>query len=165
MADPLTIVGAVASIAQLVDVSAKVVTRLHEYSKKTGELPSAFKHINDRLPVLHDVLGRMKATLQNGLITSQEAAAIEPCVQGCQQQVNKLDDILSKITTGTNDSTAQKMAKGLRSLLKESDVREIDLEIERHVSTLTFYCAWSSSKLDTRNGQADLLVPLLSISD
>ncbi|KAI7198824.1 hypothetical protein KC316_g3850 [Hortaea werneckii] len=43
------------------------------------------------------------------------------------------------------------MAKGLRSLWKDSDVRKIDAEIDFFVARLNFYCSWSSSKLDPRN--------------
>ncbi|KAI7519891.1 hypothetical protein KC331_g20486, partial [Hortaea werneckii] len=50
------------------------------------------------------------------------------------------------------------MAKGFRSLWKDSDVRKIDAEINFFVARLNFYCSWSSSKLDPRN--QDLLVTI-----
>ncbi|KAI6864836.1 Pfs, NACHT and ankyrin domain protein [Hortaea werneckii] len=50
------------------------------------------------------------------------------------------------------------MAKGLRSLWKDSDVRKIDAEIDFFLARLNFYCSWSSSKLDPRN--QDLLVTI-----
>ncbi|KAI7519883.1 hypothetical protein KC331_g20488 [Hortaea werneckii] len=50
------------------------------------------------------------------------------------------------------------MAKGFRSLWKDSDVRKIDAEINFFVARLNFYCSWSSSKLDPRN--RDLLVTI-----
>ncbi|RMZ18031.1 hypothetical protein D0860_00076 [Hortaea werneckii] len=158
MADPLTVVGAAASVVQLIDFTAKVLTRLNEYRVKAGELPSAFAHIASQLPLLRQILEKTHECIQLQNISQDDVEAIKPCLQGCQQLMQKLDALLLTILPGAQERTAGRMAKGLRSLWKDSDVRKIDAEIDFFVARLNFYCSWSSSKLDPRN--QDLLVTI-----
>ncbi|OQO08792.1 hypothetical protein B0A48_05682 [Cryoendolithus antarcticus] len=92
MADPITIIGAVASVVQLIDFSTRVLGHIQE-----------------------------------------------------------LEGILKDVLPGIREGKMKKMGKGFRSLWRESDVRRIDKEIGSYVNRLTFYCAWSSSRLDPRN--------------
>lgn len=151
MADPITAIGAIASVIQLIDFSAKVLARLNEYRSKGDELPKAFMHIYTQLPLLREVLERSRQGINSQSITPDEVKAIEPCLRGCQQQMKKLKDILSAILPEAQDKTVKKLTKGARSMWKESEVCKVDEEIKSYVSMLTFYCAWSSSKLDLRN--------------
>lgn len=156
MADPITIVGAVASVVQLIDFSTRVLARLNEYRSNHKELPSAFAQTASQLPLLRQILEKTKDGMNNHSISPDELRAIAPCLQGCQQQVEKLDGILSAILPSADEGRVKKLAKGFRSLWEESDVRKIDAEIQSYVNRLTFYCAWSSSKLDPRNRKPSL---------
>ncbi|RMX78834.1 hypothetical protein D0869_08764 [Hortaea werneckii] len=158
MADPLTIVGATASVVQLIEFTSKVLTRLNEYRAKAGELPSAFAHIASQLPLLRQILEKTQEGINLQTISHEDAEAIKPCLQGCQQQMQKLDTLLLTMLPEAQDRTAKKLAKGLRSLWKDSDVDKIGAEIDFFVARLNFYCSWSSSKLDPRN--QDLLVTI-----
>ena len=151
MADPFTIIGTIASIISLVEVSDKVIRRLDEYRKAGDELPPAFAHVSGQLPLLVDILKKSDQGVQSGDIDQDTRKALAPNLEGCRRQVDKLDEILTKLAPESKDRTFKRFGKGVRSLWKESDVREIDEQIQRYVSTLTLYCAWSSSNLDPRN--------------
>jgi hypothetical protein len=151
MADPITIIGVISSVVQLIDFSAGVLVRLNEYRSKGSELPSAFAHVTGQLPLLRTVLKRSKEGIQSERMSLDEVRAIEPCLRGCQQQMEKLKEILSAILPKAQETALKRMTKGLRSMWKESEVRKVDTEIESYVNRLTFYCAWSSSRLDPRN--------------
>ncbi|KAK1047098.1 hypothetical protein LTR74_017830 [Friedmanniomyces endolithicus] len=151
MADPITIVGAIASVVQLIDFSTRVLIRLNEYQSNHKELPSAFAHIASQLPILREILEKSKDGMYHQSISPDEVQTIKPCLRGCQQQVEKLDGILSAILPDAREGRVKRMTKGFRSLWEESDIRKIDAEIESYVNRLTFYCAWSSSQLDPRN--------------
>lgn len=151
MADPLTVVGAVASVVQLIHFTTKVLTRLNEYRVKAGELPAAFAHIASQLPLLRQILEKTQEGIQLQNISQEDVEVIQPCLQGCQQQMQKLDTLWLTTLPEAQERTARRMAKGFRSLWKDSDVRKIDAEINFFVARLNFYCSWSSSKLDPRN--------------
>jgi hypothetical protein len=152
-----TIVGAVASVIQLIDFSTRVLVRLNEYRSNHKELPSAFARIASQLPLLRQILAKTKDGINDQSISLDEIRALAPCLRGCQQQVEKLDGILSAILPIAQEGKVRKMAKGFRSLWEESDVRKIDKDIESYANRLTFYCAWSSSKLDPRNRKPSAL--------
>jgi hypothetical protein len=52
MTEAAAIIGLVASIASLVDLSARVVSRLHDFTSKTSEIPESFRSLLIRLPLL-----------------------------------------------------------------------------------------------------------------
>lgn len=162
MADPITAIGAIASVIQLIDFSAKAIARLYEYRAKGDELPSAFMHIYSQLPLLREVLEKSKEGINNQSISLNEVEAIEPCLHGCQQQMKKLKDILCDILPEAQDKTVKRLTKGVRSMWKESEVHKVDAEIKSYVNLLTFYCAWSSSKLDLRNREPPVRHHVLS---
>ena len=156
MTDPITVIGAIASVVQLIDFTARVLDRLNEYRSKGHELPTAFVHIASQLPLLCEVLEKSKDGIKGQSISPREVKAIEPCLRGCQQQMEKLEEILAAILPEAQEKMAKRMTKGFRSIWKESEVRKIEAEIESYVNNLTFYCAWSSSKLDPRNREPSL---------
>ncbi|KAI7377440.1 hypothetical protein KC328_g14421 [Hortaea werneckii] len=151
MTDPITAVGAIASVIQLIDFSARLLARLIEYRSKDYELPSAFMHIHNQLPLLREVLEKSREGINSQIISQNEVKAIEPCLRGCQQQIEKLAVILSAILPEDQDSAAKRFKKGIQSMWKESEVKTLEDEIGWYVTRLTFYYAWSSSRLDLRN--------------
>ncbi|GAB7358286.1 hypothetical protein MBLNU230_g2360t1 [Neophaeotheca triangularis] len=153
MADPITAIGAVASVVALIEFSAKIISRIKEYRSKGLELPSAFADIANQLPLLQTILEGLREGIKSQVIDSTDAKALETCLDGCRQQMQKLDELLSKMLPEARDKTLGKMAKSFRSIAKESDVRDIDEKINSYVGRLTFYCAWSSSRLNPRNRQ------------
>ncbi|OQO01379.1 hypothetical protein B0A48_12934 [Cryoendolithus antarcticus] len=152
MADPLSVVSAIASVIQLVDFSAKLFSRLNEYRSKSNELPASFTHIDRQLPILREILERSKLGIECESISDRGVKAIIPCLGGCGEKIEKLNDILAKIVPELQEIVIRKMVKGIRSVWKESEVRDIDGRIDGYVRTLSYYCAWLSSKLDSRNG-------------
>lgn len=148
MGDPLSTVGAIANVLQLIEFSAKVLSRLNDYRSKGNELPSAFAHIDSQLPILKEVLEKTKLGIDNQSISPDEVKVIEPCLRGCEQQMKKLNEVLSAILPEAQDKSLKRLTKGVRSIWKESEVRDANAEISAYVERLTFYCAWSSSRLD-----------------
>lgn len=148
MADPLFVIGVIANIIQLVDFSAGVLARVKEYRVKSSEIPAAFAHIATQLPLLREVLERSKEGIKSETISPAEVKAIAPCLEGCQQQLEKLQAVLATILPEAQHGKTKRLTKAFRGMWKESIVSKIDAEIESYVSRLTFYYAWSASKLD-----------------
>lgn len=86
MADPLTVVGIIANIVQLVDFSTKVLSHLEDFQANLEEIPKAFRHIEAELLVLQDALKRTKDKIDHGAIEDSTKAALLPTVQGCKIQ-------------------------------------------------------------------------------
>ena len=52
MAEAAVVIGLVASIASLVELTAKVFSRLYESTFKSSKIPESFRSLSTRLPLL-----------------------------------------------------------------------------------------------------------------
>lgn len=152
MADPLTVIGIVANIVQLVDFSTKVLARLDDFQSTFGEIPKAFRHIKAELPVLQETLRQTKDKINNGAIEDSTKAALLPAVKGCKNQVEALDGLLAKTLPAVGDSRFKKTRKALWSITQDGKVESITKTLRGYIATLTFYHAAASSTLRPLNG-------------
>ncbi|KFZ15388.1 hypothetical protein V501_02734 [Pseudogymnoascus sp. VKM F-4519 (FW-2642)] len=147
MADPLTVVGIVANIVQLVDFSTKVLARLDDFQSNLGEIPKAFRHIKAELLVLQETLKQTKDKIDHGAIEDSTKAALLPAVQGCKIQIEALDSLLAETLPVAGDSRFKKTTKALWSITQDSKVESITKTLRGYIATLTFYHAAASSTL------------------
>ncbi|OBT50693.1 hypothetical protein VE04_09070 [Pseudogymnoascus sp. 24MN13] len=147
MADPLTVVGIVASIVQLVDFSTKVLVRLNDFQSDLREIPKVFRNIKDVLPVLREALKQTKDKIDHGAIEDSTKAALLPAVQGCKVQIEALDSLLAETLPVVGDSVFKKTTKALWSITQDSKVESITKTLGGYIATLTFYHAATSSTL------------------
>jgi len=52
MAEAAAVIGLVAPIASFVELTAKVVSRLHEFTSKSSEVSESFRSLSTRFPLL-----------------------------------------------------------------------------------------------------------------
>ncbi|KFY39482.1 hypothetical protein V494_03965 [Pseudogymnoascus sp. VKM F-4513 (FW-928)] len=147
MADPLTAIGIVANIIQLVDFSTKVLERLNDFQSSLGEVPKVFRHIKVELPVLQETLKQTVDKINHGAIEDSTRAALLPAVQGCTNQIEELDSLLAKALPVAGDSRFTKTTKALWSIKQDSKVESITKTLRGYIATLTFYHAAMSSTL------------------
>ncbi|MCJ1322429.1 hypothetical protein MMC15_007777 [Xylographa vitiligo] len=137
MADPITIIGLVATIIQLVEFGTTLILRLRQASEKIGEVPAAFADISIRLPLLIDCLDRIKHDAAG--LSETTKTALSPVIGSCLDQVKLLDDILVKITPRLEDSDWRIGKKTILGLGLESKVQKINATIKDNIQILTLY--------------------------
>ena len=158
MAEAIAVVGIVASIVQLVDFGTRVVSRLEEFRSRLDDVPEALGPIHSQLPLLLGILAKTKEGISAGSIDHGLAEALMPNIHGCQQQIEKLDKLLVSIVPTSSDSRGNRLRKAIISLKQDSEICKIQNAIQTYVSTLTFYCAWSSSSLQSQDSELPLLI-------
>ncbi|KAI4208785.1 MAG: hypothetical protein LQ351_008185, partial [Letrouitia transgressa] len=121
MAEGVAIVGLVTSIATLVDLSAKVVSRLHDFTSKSSDVPESFRSLSTRLPLLITMLQRIQS--QAGL-SENVTKALKAVVDNTFEQVSIIQNYLSKILPSDNASKLERALKALKSLAKEDKVQQ-----------------------------------------
>jgi hypothetical protein len=145
MAEALAVVSVIASIAQLVDLSFRIVERLKDFQSKAGDLPECFKHISVELPVLIHTLNKTKEDIEAKHVKDATRQAILPAIEGCITEIKSLDIILNKALPGPGDSKIRRSGKAVLSTLRyDSKVEKITRTIRNYVGTLTYYHAASS---------------------
>ncbi|USP80476.1 hypothetical protein yc1106_07750 [Curvularia clavata] len=148
MAEGLATVGAVASIVQLVDFTAKVISRLNEFHSLVGERPKFLHPISDALPVLCATLERICQNLEANPADSKVEAALLSIVSDCHEQIAKLKAIIAETLPSAGDKWLSKSKKAIGSLLREDKVENITKILRSHLKMLIFYRIAISSTLE-----------------
>ena len=124
MAEAAAVVGLVASIASLVDISAKVVSRLHDFTSKSSDVPKSFLSLSTRLPLLTATLRRVQSQAENGHLLDDVTKALKAVVDNTSQQVSTVQICLSKVLPSDTTSKLGRGLKALKSLAEEDKVQQ-----------------------------------------
>jgi hypothetical protein len=139
MAEAAAVIGLVSSIASLVEISAKIVSRLHEFASKTSDVPESFRSLSDRLPLLMVTLQRITAQAQAGRLPDDVTEALQAVVDGTSRQVSVVQAHLSSILPPENASKIERAVKALKSLAKEDKVCQAVDKIHKDIDFLVLH--------------------------
>ena len=139
MAEPAAIIGLAASIASLVELSAKVVSRLHEFTSKASNIPESFLSLSDRLPLLTATLQRLQAQAKSGRLPEDVTKALKAVVDNTSEQVLTVQTYLSKILPPDGASKLGRALKALKSLAKEDKVQQALEKIHKNNDVLVLH--------------------------
>ena len=148
MAEAVAALSLTASIFQVISFGSKVVARLKDFKSDINEFPKAFRDIKTELPLLLDTLKRTKEKADLGTISQETQDALLPVINGCRNQAELLDDMLTKVIPETNDSSWQRKRKAIASLGVEKKTQAITDTLRGYVQILTYYQAGSLARLE-----------------
>lgn len=138
MAEGVAAVGLVASILQLIDFGAKVVSRMNELSSGMREVPKAFHTIETELPL---IVGTIKRIKEHAAVNDiEEPSSLESIIDGCLGQIVILEKILDKVSPYQNQSSRWRTGlKALKSLKYDKEVEQISENLHRFIDSLTLF--------------------------
>jgi hypothetical protein len=113
MAEVIVVIGIATSIAQLVDVSNRVIRRHNEFYSIAGETPKSFRQVKTELPLLGTTLQQIKEAIYAELVAYRSKTPLLPVIAGCQEQVAQLDAIITKTLPGVTDNWQRKGKEGI----------------------------------------------------
>ena len=124
MAEAVAIIGLVASIASLVELTAKVVSRLHEITSKSSEVSEPFRSLSTRLPLLTATLRHIQSQAEESRFPDNVTKALQVVINDTSKQVSDLEFSLSKVLPSDGASKLERALKALKSLAKEDKVQQ-----------------------------------------
>ena len=139
MAEAFAVIGIVANIVQLADFGAKVLERLNEFQSRSQEIPKPFRDVKIELPILLQTLKETKLAIQHRNVDEETTKALLLVVNGCQDQITLLDDLLKKVLPNQTDSWTKKTGKALLSFRQDSKINGITTGLRTHIQSLTNY--------------------------
>ena len=139
MAEAIAVISFVSAIAGLIDTSSNVVKRLNDFHSKVHDIPQTFQHVKTILPITISGLDQIRSKAQAGTLDSETQKALVPAVDGCGNQVRRLEEILGKVLPVKEDSSWDKMRKALRSLSKDKEVQDLLKDLDRYLLNFTFH--------------------------
>ena len=139
MAEGIAVVGLVASIASLVDFSAKVVSRLHDFTCQSLDILESFRSLSSRLPLLTATLQRIQSQAEAGRLSEDVIIALKAVVDNTSEQVSTVRVSLSKVLPLDDTSKLERALKALKSLAKENKVQQALEKIHKNNDILVLY--------------------------
>ena len=139
MAEAVAIVELVASIAGLVDLSIKVISRLRDFSSKASEIPESFRSLSTRLPLLTEAVQNIQSQAEAGSLSESSTTALKGVVEDTFEQVATVQTSLSKILPSDGASKLERALKALKSLSKEDKIQQTLETIHKNCDILVLY--------------------------
>ena len=141
MAEAVILVGLASSIIQLIDYTSRTAKRLRDFSSHMESLPSVFRNLQITLPLILDILKRTRQQIDFEEISQETQVALSPLLEGCHQEVQRLEEMLTGLFPHPLDSRFKKTGKALASILKEKKIEGISSALQRFLQVLTCHQA------------------------
>jgi N-terminal domain on NACHT_NTPase and P-loop NTPases/NB-ARC domain len=139
MAEAFAIVSLVSSIASLIDLSAKVVSRLREFTSKTSDVPKSFRSLSIQLPLLTATLQWIQTQIEASGLPNEVTNALTAVVDNTSEQVAAVQTYLSKVLPPDRASKLERAVKALKSLAMEDKVQQALERIRRNNDFLVLH--------------------------
>ena len=139
MAETAAIVGLVASIASLVDLSAKVVSRLSDFTSKSSHVPESFKSLSRRLPLLTAILENIQSQAEAGRLPENVTKTLKAVVDDTVEHILTVQKYLSKVLPSDGDTKLGRAWKALKSVAKNDKLQQALEKIYKNVDILTLH--------------------------
>ena len=139
IAKAVAIVGLVASIASLVDLSAKVLSRLLEFNSKSSEVPESFRSLSTCLPLLTATIQHIQSQAETSRFPDDVSKALQAVVDDTAKQVSSIHISLSKVLPSDGASKLERALKALTSLAKEDKIQQALEKIYRNNEILVLH--------------------------
>ena len=151
MAEAIAALGLIATIAQLVDFSGKLITRLIEYQSSVNGSQKIFKGLETNLPLINDTLKRISIHAESGDMDEDTQKALVPVVASCFAQTKSLDYILSNLVPRASDTMLKRGLKAVLSVRQEKEIEKGIKTLKEHLEVLIFHStACSGSKVESK---------------
>ncbi|KAI4090169.1 MAG: hypothetical protein L6R37_007936 [Teloschistes peruensis] len=139
MAEAAATIGLVASIASLIDLSAKVASRIRDFTSKSSDVPETFRSLSTRLPLLTATLYHIQSQAEAGHLPEDVSRALNAVVDDTSEQISTVQISLSKMLPSFGASKLEQASKALKSLAKEDRIQQASEKIYRNNDALVLY--------------------------
>lgn len=138
-AEVFAVIGIIANILGLIDLSVDVYTRAEGFSHDVNEIPQAFRHISQALPLVKSALQETEKRIKEGEISEEACQALRKVLDGCEVTVTKLKDIFCDVLPAKDASKWTRGWKAISSKGQDKKVEALDKTLMRFVEVLTLY--------------------------
>lgn len=145
MADPLTIIGAAASVASIVDLIGKTVSALHTLHSRWKEADFTFINLIAQLTALKAALSKLQGwmDIDMGEPHYQLVMDLEASVACCRMLVRRMDSEVEDLRQ--NSGTGLDAQDKIKLMARNGTLEELQKMVDRQTSALTLLltvCNW-----------------------
>lgn len=139
MAEAIAVIGVTSSIVQLFEFITRLVDRLKEFGSALKDLPDSLNAVWIQLPLIADSLMKTQAQAAAGYLSPSTVSALEPLVEKCLQNTQRLYEILDRSLPKPDSSGWQRARQALSSLRDDSEVERIANQLRGQLDTLILH--------------------------
>ncbi|KAG7055833.1 TPR-like protein [Colletotrichum scovillei] len=155
MAEALAMIGLASALIQFVEFGGKVLRQLRRLESDMTGVPTVFKNVRSRLPLMVDLVQKLIIRMDAGLIDKKSQETMLPVVRSCMAQAEQLDSLIVKTLPQHHESHWSRGRKAVVGVLVESDVERIEAALKANFDLLsqagTFHLA-DGDMADTKKG-------------
>jgi hypothetical protein len=151
--DPVTAAGLASAIISFVSFAHHVVERLVEFNSKLDDVPESFQGISHELPLLIDVIRRIKKSVYSETHDALTRVALKRILDGCEGQVTKLQTILNDVMPSPGAQWIERSRRAIKSLNIDDKVQAIQKELDHCMQSLVLHQVTGEHR-NERDGKA-----------
>ena len=137
MAEAIAALSLVQAIIGLTELGRTVVKRLNEFKNNVQDLPEAFQHIGNQLPILMRIANSLEERANSGDFAPDAEKDLEQVIKALKKELLDLDALLCKILPSARASTWEKGVKAVKSIKAQKSVDTYSTVIQAYVQTLS----------------------------
>ena len=154
MAEALAAIGLAAAIVQFTDFASRLIRQVRQLTNETADQPKVFRGVQARLPLMIDLVTKIKLQMEAGLIDKATQEHMLPIVQSCGQQAQHLQEVILKVLPSSGDSSWTRGRKALFGVLQDSEIEKIDNVLKQNFDLLLQAGTFQSvSRIDEKGNQ------------
>ncbi len=96
MAEAIAVIGLVAALSEFGDFASKVVKQLRNLEVDVAEGPVVFRNVRNRLPLMLDLVRKIKLQMDAGLVSDSSQELMLPVIRNCTYHASRLDNLINK---------------------------------------------------------------------
>ncbi|KAI0473868.1 hypothetical protein GGR56DRAFT_676321 [Xylariaceae sp. FL0804] len=124
------VIGLISGTIAIIDA----VTKLHSAIKDASGIPSSFRHVARRMPLVKDSLLATQQDIDAG--GDESYAALAGIVESCQEKLVALEEIFRAVTVTPGASGGARMVAAARTLSKARRLEELMKGVAKDVAIL-----------------------------
>ncbi len=125
MEETVAAVSLVATIAQLIDFSSKVISRIVEFQGSVSGIPKTFKGLETELPLILNTLEHLSTHAKNGGVDDETERVLVPVMVGCYAVIKSLYSLLNHIVPLPSNTVLERGVKAALSIRKEKETEKL----------------------------------------
>ncbi|KAK6841224.1 hypothetical protein PG995_000322 [Apiospora arundinis] len=135
-AEAIAVLGIISSVIAIIDGAKKI----YDGATNSTGLPAAFRDVNERLPIVCNILESANRYIQDGSVEASTCEAMKPLIARCEERAKTLEGIFRNVIPPDDASpleryyrTAKALGKGCRvETLMRGLLEDVLLLVSRH---------------------------------
>ena len=143
MAEAVVAISFISSIASLIDIISRTLSRLRESQTIPGQAPAVYQDVLDQLPLLLEVVQRLQSQSSDRSQHHDLQSKLSPAVDGCIRQINMIGAGVEKWRPSSQDSSIKRIRKAIASVNNEKKLVQALRILEMYKTTIHIYLSSS----------------------